>query len=170
MPVLARDLIDGALVVPGELGGDGVASDWWGSEWPLGGSIDGQVAEPFSAEPDHPIEVGDLDAMPPGPALAERLAAVSPCDVGDAELVEVIAAAERLARWSSALQVRAIAELARRPACRPAGPGHRSGAAQRWGAGSGGAAGRAGHRRKTCMGCAPAGGGVPGDVQHAPQR
>jgi len=86
MPVLARDLVDGALVVPGELGGDGVASDWWGSEWPLGGSIDGEVAEPFSAEPDHPIEVGDLDAMPPGPALAERLAVVSPCDVGDAEL------------------------------------------------------------------------------------
>ncbi len=119
MPVLARDLVDGALFVPGDLGGDGVASDWWGSEWPLGGPIDQQVAEPFSAEPDRPMEVADLDAIQPGPALAARLAAISPCDVGDADLVEVIAAAERLARWSSAVQVRAIAELSRRPVFRP---------------------------------------------------
>jgi hypothetical protein len=103
MPVLAQDLVDGALVVPGDLGGDGVASDWCGSEWPLGGPIDQQVAEPFSAEPDRPMEVADLDAIQPGPALAARLAAISPCDVGDADLVEVIAAAERLARWSSAV-------------------------------------------------------------------
>lgn len=114
----ASDLVDGALVAP-DLGGDGMASDWWGNQWPLGGFIDQQVAEPFTAEPDHPIKVGDLDAMRPGPALAARLGAISPCDVGDAELVEVIAAAERLARWSSAVQVRAIAELSRRPAFGP---------------------------------------------------
>jgi Domain of unknown function (DUF222) len=118
LPVTASDLVDGALVAP-DLGGDGMASDWWGNEWPLGGFIDQQVAEPLSAEPDHPMEVADLDAMRPGPTLAVRLAAMSPCDVGDAELVKVIAAAERLARWSSAVQVRAIAELSRRPAFRP---------------------------------------------------
>jgi hypothetical protein len=127
MSVPTRDLVDGALVVPGDLdgdgaadvGGDGVGSDWWGSEWPLGSSVDRQVAEPFSAEPDRPSGVGDLDAMRPGPVLAVRLAEISPYDVTDAALVAVIAAAERLARWSSAVQLRAIAELSRRPAFRP---------------------------------------------------
>src|SRR5262245_188216 len=113
MPVPATDLVDGDLAVgaalaPGDLDGDGMASDWWGNQWPLGGWIEQQTVEPFSAEPDRPIEVGDLHAMAPGPELAVRLAAMSPCDVGDAALVGVIAAAERLARWSTALQVRAI--------------------------------------------------------------
>src|SRR5262245_34581848 len=119
MPVLAGDLVDGALGVPGDLDGDGMGSDWWGNVWPLGGWVDQRMVEPFSAEPDHPVDVADLDAMRPGPDLAVRLAAVSPCDVGDADLVALIAAAERLARWSSALQVRAVAELSRRPVFRP---------------------------------------------------
>jgi hypothetical protein len=119
MPVPAGDLVDGGLVAPGELDGDGTGSDWWGNAWLLGGWVDRQVVEPFSAQPDQPMEVGDLDAVRPGPDLAVRLAAVSPCDVGDAELVALIAAAERLARWSAAVQVRAIAELSRRPAFGP---------------------------------------------------
>jgi Domain of unknown function (DUF222) len=98
---------------------DGVGTDIWGNEWPLGGPIDLKVAEPFTLAPDRPTQVGDLEAMPPGPALASRLAAVSPGDVGDAELVEVIAAAERLARWSGALQIRAMAEMSRRPVFLP---------------------------------------------------
>jgi hypothetical protein len=115
----AGDLVDGALVAPGDLGGDGVGWDWWGSEWLLGGSVEQEVSEPFSAEPDRPVQVGELDAMRPGPALALRLAEVLPCEVGDAQLVAVVAAAERLARWCSAVQVRAIAELSRRPAFGP---------------------------------------------------
>ncbi len=98
---------------------DGVGSDVWGNEWPLGSTIDQKMVEPFTVEPDRPMEVGDLDAMPPGPDLATRLAAASPGDVGDAELVEVIAAAERLARWSAALQIQAMAELSRRPVFLP---------------------------------------------------
>jgi hypothetical protein len=98
---------------------DGVGSDVWGNEWPLGSTIDQKMVEPFTVEPDRPTEVGDLDAMPPGRDLATRLAAASPGDVGDAELVEVIAAAERLARWSTALQIQAMAELSRRPVFLP---------------------------------------------------
>jgi hypothetical protein len=98
---------------------DGVGSDVWGNAWPLGAAVDQRMGEPFTAEPDCPVEVGDLDAMRPGPALAARLAAMSPEDVGDADLVEVIAAAERLGRWSAALQVQAMAELSRRPVFLP---------------------------------------------------
>ncbi len=98
---------------------DGIGSDAWGNEWLLGGSVDQHVAEPFTVEPDRPMEVGDLAAMPPGPGLAARLAAMSPSDVGDAELVDVLAAAERLARWSAALQLHAMAELSRRPVFLP---------------------------------------------------
>src|SRR5262245_15961485 len=98
---------------------DGAGSDAWGDEWPPGGGIDEQEVELFTVAPDRPADIGDLDAMLPGPALAKRLAELSPGDLGDADLVEVIAAAERLARWSAALQIRAMAELSRRPVFLP---------------------------------------------------
>jgi hypothetical protein len=104
---------------PPDPGPDGIGSDVWGNEWPLGGDVDRRMPEPFTVEPDHPMDVGNLDAMPPGPALASRLAAALPEDLGDAELVGVIAAAEGLARWSTALQMRAMAELSRRPVFLP---------------------------------------------------
>ena len=61
-----------------------------------------------------------------GAAAAVALAAVTPADLGDADLVEVMQAWERLAAWVAAGQLAAIAELARR---RPRdyaehGPGH----------------------------------------------
>ena len=117
--MLEREPGTGVFSRPAHPDLDGVASDVWGGEWPLGGAVDRRVGEPFSAAPDRPAEAGDLAGMLPGPGLASRLAALSPSDVGDADLVDLISAAERLARWASAAQVAAVAELSRRPVFRP---------------------------------------------------
>ena len=49
-----------------------------------------------------------------GPGLAGALAAVSPADVDDWDLIEVMRGWERLASWVAAGQLAVIAEFARR--------------------------------------------------------
>ena len=66
-----------------------------------------------------------FDGVVGGPGLAGALAAVSPADVDDWDLIEVMRGWERLASWVAAGQLAVIAEFARR---RPrdyveAGPG-----------------------------------------------
>ncbi|WP_143427042.1 HNH endonuclease signature motif containing protein [Georgenia soli] len=52
-----------------------------------------------------------LEALPGGPGLATALAALSPAQVGDATLIEGIAAFERLASWATAQQAVLVREL-----------------------------------------------------------
>ncbi len=59
-------------------------------------------------------DLSGLAGIPPGPELATTLAAVRPAEVDDFDLVEIIAATERLTSWAAAVQVAACAELARR--------------------------------------------------------
>ncbi len=119
MPVLRLDPGDGVFGPAADLGRDGVASDCWGHEWLLGGAEAAAGPEPYSAAPDAPTELPDLARLAPGPDLAGHLGVADPATVTDADLVDMIAAAERQTRWASAVQVAAIAELSRRPAFRP---------------------------------------------------
>ncbi len=96
-----------------------VGWDSWEDDWPPGGPPDAVAPELYCAAPDRPVPPGELAEMRPGPELAARLAALPPFEVGDADLVEVVAAAERAARWAHAVQVAAVAELSRRPAFVP---------------------------------------------------
>ena len=101
---------------------DSLGVDCWGSVWELGGQVSSRPDEPFSAAPDAPVGLADVEGMPPGPGLAGLLAEAAPADVSDRDLVEVIAGAERVARWASAVQVAAVAELSRRPVFTPEHP------------------------------------------------
>jgi hypothetical protein len=58
----------------------------------------------------------DIAGMAPGPELATRLAAIRPADLDDDyEVLEVVAAWDRLKSWVDAGQLAAVAEFARRP-------------------------------------------------------
>ncbi|PFG38140.1 uncharacterized protein DUF222 [Georgenia soli] len=57
------------------------------------------------------VAAAALEALPGGPGLATALAALSPADVGDATLIEGIAAYERLASWATAQQAVLVREL-----------------------------------------------------------
>lgn len=94
---------------------DGIAVDSWGSAWALGGLTLTAPPVRWSAEPDVPADVGDLESMRPGPALAGRLAELDSADLSDLDLVEMVGAFRRLMSWAEAGQVAAIAELSRRP-------------------------------------------------------
>jgi hypothetical protein len=62
------------------------------------------------------VPVAALDSVPPGPALAELLAAVDPDSASDGELVDVVAGWERIKCWAEAAQAAALAAFAsRRP-------------------------------------------------------
>ncbi|KAE8763602.1 DUF222 domain-containing protein [Georgenia thermotolerans] len=69
----------------------------------------------------NPGPARDLELTAPGPALARRLAALSPAGLDDATVVESIAGYERLIAWATAAQARLTTELlARRtPAPKP---------------------------------------------------
>lgn len=62
-----------------------------------------------------------LSTVAPGPALATLLDLTDPSALSDGELVEMVAAAERLAAWAHAQSTSYAAALARRPAMRPTG-------------------------------------------------
>ena len=94
---------------------EGVASDFWGNEFLLGGEPMTRVSPSFSSEPVGPVDAGDLASMRPGPDLAARLAKLPASDVSDCALVDMIGAYDRLISWAQAGQVAAIAELTRRP-------------------------------------------------------
>jgi hypothetical protein len=93
---------------------EGVASDFWGDEFLLGGEAMTRISPPFSSEPLDPVDA-DLTSMRPSPGLATRLAKLPTSDVSDSHLVDVIGAYQRLISWAQAGQVAAIAELTRRP-------------------------------------------------------
>jgi hypothetical protein len=58
----------------------------------------------------------DIAEMAPGPELAMRLAAIIPADLeDDYNVLEVVAAWDRLKSWTDAGQLAAVAEFARRP-------------------------------------------------------
>ncbi|HTC70646.1 MAG TPA: hypothetical protein VK662_13840, partial [Acidothermaceae bacterium] len=57
----------------------------------------------------------DIAGMAPGPELAMRLAAIDPADLDDYDVLELIAAWDRQNSWTSAGQLAAVAEFARRP-------------------------------------------------------
>jgi hypothetical protein len=93
---------------------EGVASDFWGDEFLLGGEAMTRISPPFSSEPLDPVDA-DLTSMRPSPGLATRLAKLPISDVSDSHLVDMIGAYQRLISWAQAGQVAAIAELTRRP-------------------------------------------------------
>jgi hypothetical protein len=66
-----------------------------------------------------PVRAPGLEGMPPGPALAGALEAADLSAMGAYELVEAIAAWQRIASWATARQATAIAELSRRVEMRP---------------------------------------------------
>ncbi|HYT10838.1 MAG TPA: HNH endonuclease signature motif containing protein [Mycobacteriales bacterium] len=82
------------------------------------------------------------EAQHPDPALAQVLAASSPQDLDDSQLVDAIVGWERLAAWVAAGQLAAIAELARRRPPGGGGPGGCGGS----GVDGHGDAGHPGHR------------------------
>jgi Domain of unknown function (DUF222) len=103
-----------------DVGSDGWAADFWGSPWPLGGSVASAVPPLYAVEPDRPVDLrGDLATVPPGPALAHELASVRPAEVSAAGLVDLIVGCDRLARWADAVQTAAVAELSHRPIYHP---------------------------------------------------
>src|ERR1700690_515318 len=58
----------------------------------------------------------DLAGIAPGPELAARLAMIAPADIETAyDVLEVVAAWDRLIAWTTAGQLAAVAEFARRP-------------------------------------------------------
>lgn len=93
---------------------EGVASDFWGDEFLLGGEAMTRISPPFSSESLDPVDA-DLTSMRPSPGLATRLAKLPTSDVSDSHLVDMIGAYQRLISWAQAGQVAAIAELTRRP-------------------------------------------------------
>jgi hypothetical protein len=65
-----------------------------------------------------PPELAGLEAMPPGPELAQVLAGLDPLEIADAhDLVEVVAACGRLKAWADAIEVRTAAALTGHPVC-----------------------------------------------------
>jgi hypothetical protein len=79
------------------------------------GTVDGPL-EPAVLVP---VRAPGLEGMPPGPALAGALEAADLSAMGAYELVEAIAAWQRIASWATARQATAIAELSRRVEMRP---------------------------------------------------
>jgi hypothetical protein len=61
-----------------------------------------------------PSRAALLDAAPPGPVLAARLASLELSDIDDHTLVEVLAAWERIASWAQAGSAQALGELLER--------------------------------------------------------
>jgi hypothetical protein len=115
----AADTEDG-WTVGDHAGDDGWASDWWGDSWPLGDPAASTVPALLSIEPDRPVDLRDgLASVLPGPALAEKLAALRPADLSASDLVDLLVGWERLARWAQAHQAAAVAELSRRPVYHP---------------------------------------------------
>jgi hypothetical protein len=66
-----------------------------------------------------PAHLPRVESMPPGSVLAEVLAGADLSRLGAYEVVEAVAAWQRLASWAVAGQATAIAELARRAEMRP---------------------------------------------------
>ncbi len=61
----------------------------------------------------HPL-AAELDGARPGIELATVLAALTPADVDDAALVEMVAGWERISSWAAAAQASVLAEMGRR--------------------------------------------------------
>jgi hypothetical protein len=74
--------------------------EWDQTPWPGG---DARVGWPVFGE------------VPPSPEVATLLTAVGEQNLDEFDLVEAIAAWERIAAWAAAHQVRALAELVSRP-------------------------------------------------------
>lgn len=72
------------------------------------------ATEPGAAEPSPPSPEPPLDAREPGIVLAAHLAELELADVGTAEVVEAVAAWDRVLAWAAAQQAATIAELHRR--------------------------------------------------------
>ncbi len=60
-----------------------------------------------------------ITGMPPGPQLGGLLGLIDPAEVEDYDLVDVIAACERMISWASAKQIEAMSELSWRAAYGP---------------------------------------------------
>lgn len=102
----------------------GVGFDGWDGEHVPGGTPGSSADQwtPWSVEPDRPLDLSGLELVGTGPALAELLSGADPVEVAVCDLVDVIAACERLGSWVTSMQVAAMAELSRRPAFAPEGP------------------------------------------------
>src|SRR4029450_11208787 len=61
---------------------EGVASDFWGDEFLLGGEAMTRISPPFSSGPLGPVDRG-LTSRRPSPGLATRLAKLPTSDVSD---------------------------------------------------------------------------------------